>query len=130
MKVRTSFVSNSSSSSFIIFNWFDIPEEKRTSIMNYDESVWELWHKKKIKIEQWKDSSGYNKDYPFYGDEFSSKDDQSKSKYNFGFINNSCRWYFNEYELENTCVVSTTMDNFDMGAWLRYNNVAFEGTEE
>ena len=83
--------------------------------MNYDESVWELWHKKKIKMEQWKDSFGYNKDYPFYGDEFSFNDDEAKSKYNFGFINNSCRWYFDEYELENTCVVSTTMDNFDMG---------------
>jgi hypothetical protein len=130
MKIRTNYVSNSSSASFIIYNWFDLPEDKRYYITDYDRNALEVWQKKKIKYCTDKDLYGHIQDFPFCGEEYylNYKDNSEKKteKYNFGFINNSCRYKFVEDKENNTCTVSTSMTNFDMEVWLRYNKVDFK----
>lgn len=124
MKIRSNYVSNSSSSSFIIHNWFDIPEDKRYYIECYDEGAFEIWHKKKLKYEKFKDDFVYCIEYPFYGEEYQLL--EPNKKYNFGTLNNICRWRFEEDKETNTCKVSCSMDNFNMETWLKYNKVDFE----
>lgn len=130
MKIRANYVSNSSSASFIIYNWFDLSEDKRYYITDYDRNALEVWRKKKIKYRTDKDLYGHIQDFPFCGEEYylNYKDNSEKKteKYNFGFINNSCRYKFVEDKENNTCTVSTSMTNFDMEVWLRYNKVDFK----
>ena len=126
MKIRSNYVSNSSSASFVVFNWFDLPEEKRDYIKNYDENAFEVWRKKKIKFETYKNEEGYSSNPPLYGKEYSYLYENKKEKYDFGFINDRCRWHFKENKDKNTCVVDCSMDNFFMENWLKYNNVDFE----
>ncbi|MBR4316804.1 MAG: hypothetical protein IKP65_07590 [Alphaproteobacteria bacterium] len=125
MKIRQSYVSNSSSSSFVVFNWFDLSEDKRDYIKNYDVNALALWRKKKIKYDIEPELSGFIKDFPMNGEEYSYNHDNNKEKYDFGWINNSCRWYFDENKKRNVCVIECSMDNFDMKRWLQYNKVDF-----
>ena len=130
MKVRCGYVSNSSSASFVVYNWFDLSADEREYIRDYDKNALEVWQKKKIKYRTDEDLYGYIQDIPFCGEEYylNYKDNSKKKieKYNFGFINNNCRYEFVEDKENNTCTISTFMTNFDMGVWLRYNKVHFE----
>jgi hypothetical protein len=130
MKIRNGFVSNSSSSSFVIHNWFDLSEDKRYYIENYDINALEIWQKKKIKYKKEKELSGYIQDFPFIGEEYYYDCEyENRQKYNFGWINNSCRWKFIKNEEKNECIVKTSMDNFNMELWLRYNKIDFDNYE-
>lgn len=130
MKIRVSYVSNSSSASFVIYNWFDLSEEKRNYIMNYDLNAFGVWQRKKIKYGIDKDLHGVDQNAPFCGEERYYLNVNDKEKYNFGYLNNCCRWEFREDKKRNTCSVVTSMDNFDMEKWLEYNKVDFEETDE
>lgn len=130
MKIRNGFVSNSSSSSFVIHNWFDLSEDKRYYIENYDINALEVWRKKKIKYKKEKELSGYIQDFPFIGEEYYyDYEYENRQKYDFGWINNSCRWKFIEDKENNSCIVKTSMDNFNMELWLRYNKIDFDNYE-
>lgn len=126
MKIRCGYISNSSSAAFIVYNWFDLSLEIRMYIMSYDVNALEVWRKKNIKYEIEED--GYSQDCPFYGREFSfdRKNNKGKEKYDFGWLNNCCGWSFKEDKKRNTCTISTSMDNFHMKEWLKYNKVDFD----
>lgn len=133
MKIRSCFVSNSSSSSFVIHNWFDLSEDTRSFIEDYDNNALSVWSKKNIAYKIDEDTHGYNKDYPFYGEEYYFDYDKNKEKdqkYDFGWLNNDCRWRFTENKVDNNCVVHCFMNNFDMNMWLKYNKVHFSKEEE
>lgn len=140
MKIRCNYVSNSSSASFVVYNWFDIPQEKREYIKNYDENALKVWEENNIpflidrenepyfhtgdvwKIAQDKIEASENKlsekeideIYEFY------------NKFAFGWLNNSCIYSFEEHKERNTCNIETSMTNFDMEVWLKYNNIDFD----
>lgn len=109
MKIRNGYVSNSSSSSFIIYDWFDLSEEKRQFVKNYRENVLKLWKEKNVPVIE--DGDGF----------FHVETEQL----DFGWIANN-EWFFEEYINENICTVWTVIDNFDMAKWLHYNNVKFD----
>lgn len=142
MKIRSIYVSNSSSSSFVVYNWFDIPEKKRKYIMDYDDNALAVWKKNNIPFKKpsWqKDTEELVFDdgdawEETIGNEYLSKDLQDEKyeqiiRFAFGFVFNDCRWYFEENKKRNTCRVTTSMDNFDMGKWLKYNKVDFESLD-
>lgn len=129
MKIRINYVSNSSSASFIIYNWFDLSDDKRYYITNYDANALEVWQRKKVLYLKEQELSGYVQDFPFIGEEYYynySENESKKQKYDFGWINNTCRWKFKENKENNTCIVECSMTNFDMENWLRYNKLHFE----
>lgn len=125
MKIRNGYVSNSSSSSFVIYNWFDISEDKRLYIKNYDENSFDVWKKKKLEFIS-EGTDGVVQEFPFYGKEIHLKHSNINSKYNFGYLNDGSRWHFYENKIRNTCTVETSMDNFNMDNWLKYNKLDFE----
>lgn len=126
MKIRNNYVSNSSSASFIIYNWFDISEKKREFIMNYDHNALSVWKKNKIPFKK----SNWRGELVFDDEDISleleDKTFEQFIKFSFGYIFNDCRWNFEENKENNTCLVTTSMDNFNMERWLKYNKLDFE----
>ena len=50
MKRRNGYVSNSSSSSFVVMNWSSLDDDKKDMILNYRQRVRELWEKNGLPI--------------------------------------------------------------------------------
>ena len=138
MKIRSNYVSNSSSSSFVIYNWFDLTEDKRNYIKDYDKNALQVWKNNNIPFRKpsWKDTNELVFDdedawNQTFGNE-SIPEQLEDEKYDkliqfaFGFIFNECIWYFQENQKRNTCLVTTSMNNFNMEAWLKYNKVDFD----
>ena len=129
MKVRIGFVSNSSSASFLILNWFDLSPRKRAYIQNYDINALKVLKKHRISytIENWE---GFSKRAPFKGKVITTHNwPYSEEWYSFGCLNDGSRYHFTENKKDNTCLVDTSMDNFWMDKWLEYNKVTFEERE-
>lgn len=97
MKIRTNYVSNSSSSSFVIRGWSSLSDKLKYKLENYNATA------KKILKD--------NIDLP---DDF------------FGYLDDEyCPWEFYPDDDTDTCDVCTTCDNFDMKALLQYLGVPF-----
>lgn len=122
MKARHSFVSNSSSSSFVIINWSSLSERKKRMIMDYKECVKATWIANSIPIE--------SAEHDMTHIDFNAiKDDETRElaeKLDFGWIDN---WYFSE--AKDGCMDAMTyMDNFNLGKWLDYlGGVVYRYTE-
>ena len=52
MKIRLGYVSNSSSASFVVYNWFDLPLKKRQFIRDYDNNAMNIWFDNNIPFER------------------------------------------------------------------------------
>jgi len=121
MKIRISFVSNSSSSSFIIYNWSQVPEEKKQKILNYKKSVLEEWQKLGVKFKEHQDNSfGIRPIYSDFGKDASSDGICMDSQYDFGFVGGICDWKFRERKENGILEMATMMDNFEMDKWMDY----------
>lgn len=136
MKIRIGYVSNSSSASFVVYNWFDLPKKKRKFIADYDKNALSVWEKNKIpfKREEWRKNKpsfdeGDVYDMSYKNDLPENQQDGIYQKYipfAFGFLKDEIGYSFEENEHTNTCKISTSMDNFDMEKWLKYNKVEFD----
>lgn len=138
MKIRLGYVSNSSSASFVVYNWFDLPLKKRLFIRNYNNNAMNVWLDNNIPFER-TDWNEYKE--PYFDDGLvwkmsranekltDSKQEAIIDKYGkfaFGYLFDSCVYRFEENKKRNTCTISTSMTNFDMEKWLKYNNVDFD----
>lgn len=130
MKIRNNYVSNSSSASFIVLDWFDLQEEKRKYIKNYDQNALKLWRKENLEYQISEDGSGYEANYPFYGEEYNLIYNEQNNRFDFGWLNNCCRYFFVEDAENNICIINTMMTNFDMEKWLQFNEVKFSKEEQ
>lgn len=137
MKRRFGYVSNSSSSSFVILNWSQLDEAKKSMVLNYRQCVRELWEKNHLPIKE--ECGSFFIDFKALPEhspsaefvESHSAEEISKwmrehkdagelhelaSKLDFGWVDDYWRFREKDGRLEMT----TSMDNFDMGKWMDY----------
>lgn len=115
MKSRNGFVSNSSSSSYIIRGWSKLTIEQQDAIKDYDNACigWCLVD----GIELTPIGEGYSED--MIGG-------RQADAGIFGYVNNECRHEF-LYDKENDEMeIYAYMENFEMEEWLKHIGVEFE----
>ena len=121
MKKREGYVSNSSSSSFVIINWSKLDDLTKDKVLNYPKYVRALWTWNGIPTDE---SNGLPESVRFDGIE----DEELRNlahELDFGWIDEGS-WSMSESD--DVLDLFTTMDNFDMGKWLAYlKTVKFRG---
>ncbi len=118
MKIRSNFVSNSSSSSFIIYNWAKIPDDKKQKILDYKKYVVSEW--KQLGVKTVCNKSFIRPMYSDFGQNASPDGICMGSKYDFGYIGDGSDWKFKERKENGILEMATSMDNFAMDKWLDY----------
>jgi hypothetical protein len=116
MKIRNGFVSNSSSSSFIVLK-DALTEEQKDQILNFQK-----WAKFFINIdeENWKDAKVYATERELYNSDDYSEQRQIRLKYKFQYYDEG---YWGIIETEDYLFGATTMDNFGMNEYFDHINV-------
>jgi len=123
MKVRSGYISNSSSSSFVLKDWSSVPEDVRSRILNPKEYVLEVWREKGLPLG---DDGNYIDREKALEMGFSEND---ILKYDFGWLSDIEGWEITEGN-DDTLNGFTIVDNFVYPVWLRYLNVEFEAEGE
>lgn len=121
MKIRSNYVSNSSSSSYVIYNWNNISDDKKQKILEYQVHAIEEWKKLGVKliVEKGWVHPDYRKGYSEQDIDADGKIDID-SKYDFGWVEKDICWRFRENKEKGILEMTTSMDNFDMEAWMDY----------
>ena len=120
MKARFGYVSNSSSSSYFIYNWKDLPDEKKRKVLEYWKYAYQVWMDAGVEMEYDK----VNKSVNALNQDGWRLDDESKDPIDrrlaFGWIEVSPCWYFREDKEDGVLDMWTVMENFAMDKWLDY----------
>ena len=121
MKIRTCYVSNSSSASFVIHGFAHLSEQLKRWILEYDEYCYKYCKAHDIPlIDSGEPSSDvydpHNCDGKCWVD---GRED------GFGYLNDGCRYRFTASGSD--MVATTVMANFDLGSWLEALGVNFIG---
>jgi len=117
MKIRSGFVSNSSSSSFIVLK-DALTEEQRDQIVNFQE-----WAKFFIALdeeENWKDAKVYSTERELYQSDDWNEWHYKRLKYKFQYHDDG---YWRMIETDDYLFGATTMDNFGMNYYFNHINV-------
>lgn len=123
MKSRISFVSNSSSSSFIVGKWDEIPDEKKEKVFYYFDNVLEVWREKGLPLNF--ERNCWHLDF----DKIPESDRKEiLSEYDFGWLEKD-GWRMKEFPDHHLELV-TTVDNFDMGKWLGFLGIPYQQAED
>jgi hypothetical protein len=142
MKRRRGYVSNSSSSSFVILNWSELDNEKKEMVLNYGEHVLEVWKQNGIPIK--KEYNSLHIDFDALPNKlpneyvenhsigkiiqkFREHGNDESDRLDFGWIDDYWRFREKDGRLEMT----TCMDNFNMEKWMDYiGGIEYEWTGE
>ena len=116
MKIRNYFVSNSSSSSFVVLK-DSLSDKQLDMVLNY-----QTWVKLFIDIdeeENWKDAKEYESEKELYQSEEYWEQRNNRLKYRFQYFD-SDPWAIKEYD--DFIFGETSMDNFDMASFFNHIN--------
>ena len=110
MKVRLSYVSNSSSASFVIHNFDKLPSNTQEAIKEYDKYAYAYCKEHHIQLEE----------LPFTPNDRNVAEGRVLADWErrdgVGCINDRCRYHFRKDG--DDLVAETSMDNFNFKHWL------------
>lgn len=125
MKIRNGYVSNSSSSSFIIHNLDKLSDKTVDKIVHYDERCYQHLKKNGVKFRFCGKGCG-----GMFGGQSICPDVEFDSEFDFGSLNDGCRWNITINKEKNCIELDTMMTNFDMYKWLEFLGVEYEVIED